>query len=253
MASPIGIEIDTAGLGRGRGAGRLRSGPLGSRHWRLSERRSKAAARRAALAPRRHMFKPSAAAILAASAARGSQSEPTRSYVPRLTNALGNTALVEGDIAGAVRSYDECVGSTARGAALEAVRRDAAINRKFALAQPQSLSAPQDNSSDDRSKSQNPDRRKGARRQGNGDGQSPEGGPENDPASGGEAPEAEGDRDRRRPAADDDRQWSGLPPERQETRRMTDSTPHSSTSGTPSTEASAGWGAASASDDRKDW
>ena len=73
--------------------------------------------------------------------------------------ALGNTALAEGDIAGAIRSYDECVASTARGAALDAVRRDAAINRRFALEQPQSLSAPQDNSSDDRSKSPNSDRR----------------------------------------------------------------------------------------------
>ena len=115
----------------------------------------------------------------------------------KIDYALGNTALVEGDIAGAVRKYDECVASTARGAALDAVRRDAAINRQFALAQPQSLSAPQDNSPDDRSKSQNPDRRKGARKQGNGDGQSPEGGPENDPGSGGATPEAEGDRDRR--------------------------------------------------------
>ena len=95
--------------------------------------------------------------------------------------ALGNTSLAEGDIAGAIRAYDECVASTARGAALDAVRHDAAINRKFALAQPQSLSVPKDNSSDDRSKSQNPDRRKGPARQGNGDGQSPEDGPESDP------------------------------------------------------------------------
>jgi Ca-activated chloride channel family protein len=111
--------------------------------------------------------------------------------------ALGNTALAEGDIPGAIRSYDECVASTARGSALEAVRRDAEINRKFALAQPQSLTVPQDHGSDDRSKSQKPDRRKGQNRQGNGDGQSPEGGPENDPGSGGASPEAEGDRDHR--------------------------------------------------------
>ena len=111
--------------------------------------------------------------------------------------ALGNTALAEGDIPAAVRSYDECVASTARGAALDAVRRDAAINRQFALAQPQSLSVPQENSSDDRSKSQNQDRRKGPRRQGDGDGQSQKGGPESDPESGGASPEDDGDRDHR--------------------------------------------------------
>ncbi len=65
--------------------------------------------------------------------------------------ALGNTALAEGDIAGAIRSYDDCVASTARGAALEAVRRDAAINRRFALEQQQSLSAPRDENPGDES------------------------------------------------------------------------------------------------------
>ncbi len=115
----------------------------------------------------------------------------------KIDYALGNTALAEGDIPGAIRSYDECVGSTARGAALDAVRRDAAINRTFALAQPQSLSVPQDDNSDNRSKSQNRDRRKGPERQGNGDGQSPEGGPESDSGSGGASPEAQGDRPNR--------------------------------------------------------
>ena len=99
----------------------------------------------------------------------------------KIDYALGNTALAEGDIPGAIRSYDECVASTARGAALEAVRRDAAINRRFALEQPQSLAVPQDNNSGDQSKSQNPDRRRGPNRQGNGDDQSPEGEPESDP------------------------------------------------------------------------
>ena len=73
----------------------------------------------------------------------------------KIDYALGNTALAEGDIPGAIRSYDECVASTAQGADLEAVRRDAAINRRFALEQPQSLSVPQDNNSGDQSKSPN--------------------------------------------------------------------------------------------------
>ena len=115
----------------------------------------------------------------------------------KIDYALGNTALAEGDIPGAIRSYDECVASTARGADLDAVRRDAAINRKFALEQPQSLSVPQDNSSDDRSKSQNPDRRKGPQRQGNRDGQSPEGRRKSDPGSGGATWRHRGDRDNR--------------------------------------------------------
>ena len=116
----------------------------------------------------------------------------------KIDYALGNTALALGDIPGAIRCYDECVASTAREAALEGVRRDAAINRKFALEQPQSFSIPQDNNPDDRSKSQNPDRRKGQERKGNGDGQSPESEPESDPGSGGASPEAQGDRDQRR-------------------------------------------------------
>jgi Ca-activated chloride channel homolog len=110
--------------------------------------------------------------------------------------ALGNTALAEGDIAGAIRSYDDCVASTARGAALEAVRRDAAINRQFALEQQQSVSAPQDDSSDDHSRSPNSDRRKRPDRRGKGDDPSSEGPPESDAGSGGSSPEAQGDRDR---------------------------------------------------------
>jgi Ca-activated chloride channel homolog len=115
----------------------------------------------------------------------------------KIDYALGNTALAEGDIPTAIRSYGDCIDSTARGADLDAVRRDAAINRRFALEQPQSLSAPQDKSSDDRSSSQNPDRRRGPNRRGNGDGQSPDGGPESDPGSGGASPEAQGDRDQK--------------------------------------------------------
>ena len=62
----------------------------------------------------------------------------------KIDYALGNTALALGDIPGAIRSYDDCLASTAGGAALDAVRRDAAINRRFALEQAQSLAVPQD-------------------------------------------------------------------------------------------------------------
>ena len=115
----------------------------------------------------------------------------------KIDYALGNTALAEGDIPGAIRSYDECVASTAQARRLEAVRRDAAINRRFALEQQQSLAVPQDDSSGDQSKSPNSDRRKGPDRQGKGDDQSPEGQPESDPGSGGIEP---GGRGRSRPS-----------------------------------------------------
>ena len=78
----------------------------------------------------------------------------------KIDYAIGNTALAEGDIPGAIRSYDDCLGSTARGPALDAVRRDAAINRSFALEQPQSLAAPQDDRSGDGSRSRKPDRKR---------------------------------------------------------------------------------------------
>jgi Ca-activated chloride channel homolog len=109
--------------------------------------------------------------------------------------ALGNTALAEGDVAGAIRSYDQCVASTARGRDLDAVRRDAAINRRFALEQQQSLSAPQSNSAGDPSKSPNSDRRTRPDRQGKGDDQSPDGQPENDAGSGGSNSASESDRE----------------------------------------------------------
>jgi Ca-activated chloride channel family protein len=108
--------------------------------------------------------------------------------------ALGNTALAEGDIAGAIRCYDDCVASTARGAALDTVRRDAAINRRFALEQQQALAAPHDDSRSDEPKSPNSQRRNRPDRQGKGDDPSQEGQSESDAGSGGSR-EGEGDRD----------------------------------------------------------
>ena len=52
--------------------------------------------------------------------------------------ALGNTSLALGEIAAAIRAYDDCLASTASGKQLEQVRRDAAINRKFAAEQAES-------------------------------------------------------------------------------------------------------------------
>ncbi|MFI5458549.1 MAG: VWA domain-containing protein [Isosphaerales bacterium] len=117
----------------------------------------------------------------------------------KIDYALGNTALAMGDVPGAISAYDACLASTDGGAALDAVRRDAAINRRFALEQAQSLAVPQDEISGDQPQSQRPDRRRAPNRRGGGDNQSPEGQPESDPGSTGTGPDAGGQGDR--PAA----------------------------------------------------
>jgi Ca-activated chloride channel family protein len=117
----------------------------------------------------------------------------------KIDYVLGNTALAEGDVPGAIGSYDRCLASTARGAALDAVRRDAAINRRFALEQPQALSLPESKSSGDRSDHRNPDRRKSANRQDRG--QSSDGQPESEQGEGGTSPETEAQGDRPHPRA----------------------------------------------------
>jgi len=50
----------------------------------------------------------------------------------KIDYALGNTALAQGDLTAAIRHYDECLGTTTPGPDLDAVRRDAARNRRFA-------------------------------------------------------------------------------------------------------------------------
>lgn len=110
--------------------------------------------------------------------------------------ALGNTALAQGDIPGAIRSYDECVASTARGADLKTVRLDAAANRRFALEQQQALTVPRDDSAGDQSKSRDSDKRTRPDRRGKGEDQSPEGQPEGEAGSGGSSAETPSDRDR---------------------------------------------------------
>jgi tetratricopeptide (TPR) repeat protein len=117
--------------------------------------------------------------------------------------ALGNTCLALGDIAGAIAAYDQCLSSTARGVAMDSVRRDAAVNRQFALDRSQSLTAPEGPSANDQSRSSQPDR-KGARnrRAGGGDEQSPDEQAENGPAAGGpgSGKGSEGNPEQQRPA-----------------------------------------------------
>ena len=119
--------------------------------------------------------------------------------------ARGNTCLALGDIAGAIAAYDQCLASTARGAAMDSVRQDAAINRQFALEQSQSLTAPEGPSDNEQSRSSQPDK-KGARnrRAGGGDDPSPDEQAENGPDAGGPG-SGEGSQenpDRRRPPRD---------------------------------------------------
>jgi Ca-activated chloride channel family protein len=49
----------------------------------------------------------------------------------KIDYALGNTAYALGDVAAALRYYDACLASNAAGAAYDAVRDDAAVNREF--------------------------------------------------------------------------------------------------------------------------
>jgi Ca-activated chloride channel family protein len=86
----------------------------------------------------------------------------------KIDYALGNTALVLGDVAGAVEHYDNCLASTAVGAGLDAVRQDAAINRQFALEQAPPSSAPQGESDRDQSPSKQRNRPPGVRQRGDG-------------------------------------------------------------------------------------
>ena len=73
----------------------------------------------------------------------------------RIDYALGNVAIGLGDLPGAIRHYDACLASRAPGEALDAVRRDAAVNRRFAIEHlDDALSQPDDA---DRDLSQQPD------------------------------------------------------------------------------------------------
>lgn len=78
--------------------------------------------------------------------------------------ALGNTALALGEVAEAVRHYDACLASTARGATLDAVRGDAQLNLRYA----RSLPRQPDPQPDDDEKPTPNSRRKGENKDGEG-------------------------------------------------------------------------------------
>ncbi len=80
--------------------------------------------------------------------------------ITKIDYALGNTALALGDVPAAIAAYDVCIASTARGVDLDAVRKDASINREFAYQQAQSPAIPQGQGPDDQSPSRRPDGRR---------------------------------------------------------------------------------------------
>jgi Ca-activated chloride channel family protein len=111
----------------------------------------------------------------------------------KIDYALGNTALALGDIPAAISSYDACLASTEKGAALDAVRLDAAINRRFALEQARSLAISQDQTSGEQPKSERPNRRRNPDRRSSDDDQSPDESPESNPGQGGTGPDPGGE------------------------------------------------------------
>jgi Ca-activated chloride channel family protein len=120
-----------------------------------------------------------------------------RSLLVKIEYALGNTALALGDIPAAIRAYDQCLDSTARGAELDTVRRDAAINRKFALEQAQSLAVPPSSSSGDDSHS----RRRDPNRRGRGEDGAADGKTEADSDNGGASGNSDQGESQNRPPA----------------------------------------------------
>ena len=116
----------------------------------------------------------------------------------KIDYALGNTSLALGEIAAAIRSYDDCLASTAGGEQVERVRRDAAINRKFAVEQAESPAIADGENPDDPSRSP---RRSGRRPdpRANGEDNSPDAQPDSGAGSAGANPEDGDQNERERP------------------------------------------------------
>lgn len=60
----------------------------------------------------------------------------------RIDFALGNTAFALGDVVGALAHYDDCLNARVVGPGLEALRHDAAVNRRYVQGAHRSASAP---------------------------------------------------------------------------------------------------------------
>jgi Ca-activated chloride channel family protein len=114
----------------------------------------------------------------------------------KIDYALGNASLALGEIAVAIRAYDDCLASTASGEQVEQVRRDAAINRKFAAEQAESPAIADSENPDGPSRSPRRTGRRGPDPRPDGDDTSPDAQPDSSEGGAGANPEG-GDQDER--------------------------------------------------------
>jgi Ca-activated chloride channel family protein len=131
---------------------------------------------------------------------REARTRADASLQTKIDFALGNTALALGDLAGAVESYDQCLASTTARPELDQVRRDAAINRQYALEQAQSTLTSQDEDERDQPSGKQPRRSRGSQKRSNGRNE-PAPDEQGDSGSGGQSPNAQGDGENRAPSS----------------------------------------------------
>ncbi|QEH33239.1 von Willebrand factor type A domain protein [Aquisphaera giovannonii] len=198
------VGLGAGGTPAGSAHGRVKKGELAYRSGDFEDALAEFEAA-SALAPREAVPRYDAAAALfqlrrfpeAARIYREARELAGEALRVKIDYALGNTALAMGDIPGAVEGYDRCIASAARGAGLDAIRADAAENRRFAIEQaPPSVTAQGDG---DDPKDQPRGGRKAPRRPEGGDdtaGDDPGGG---GPNAGGKEPDGEDEPPRRPP------------------------------------------------------
>jgi Ca-activated chloride channel homolog len=114
----------------------------------------------------------------------------------KIDYALGNTSLALGEIAAAIRAYDDCLASTASGQAVDQVRRDAAINRKFAVEQAESPAIADSENPEGPSRSPRRNGRRGPDPRPDGEDSSPDAEPDSGAGGAGANPD-DGDQDER--------------------------------------------------------
>jgi Ca-activated chloride channel homolog len=117
----------------------------------------------------------------------------------KIDYALGNTSLALGEIASAIHAYDDCLASTASGAQIEQVRRDAAINRKFAVEQAESPAIADSENPEGPSRSPRRSGRRGPDPRPDGEDTSPDAQPDSGALGAGANPEGDDPDERNRP------------------------------------------------------
>ncbi|WP_165070239.1 VWA domain-containing protein [Paludisphaera rhizosphaerae] len=125
----------------------------------------------------------------------------------KIDYALGNAILSLGDLAAAVRCYDACLSSTAWAPGLDVIRRDAAVNRAFALQRLREALAQQDQPNpEDGNQPTPPDANRGSgdAKQEEGPGDGPDGRSDAPPPGPGETRETDSSSPRKRGGAGGD-------------------------------------------------